>query len=153
MGKNKGDKLVLGNSMQSLSALLDNQPAAEGEVKMVFSQQSIVDHMPEAEKIVLGEPSNGILDEAIATVKAMSPEQLLSIGNAIADELVTITNESLGEEPDHHGDTSHGLSPKWIDWYCAVNSCRVWKAIAEGKRRLRAAKETPKRRKRVPNPK
>lgn len=148
MSKAKGDKIVLGNSMQSLATLLGKQePAGDGEVRQLFSPQALLDRLPD--NFLSPDP---ILEEALAAVKAMSPEQLKAIGNRIGDELVTITEELL-EEPDHHGDTSHGLNPAWIDWYCKVNSCRVWKAIAEGKRRLRAAKETPKRKKRVPNPK
>lgn len=145
MGKGKGDKLVLGNSMQSLSALLDKQePVSDGEVTTVVGKQALLDSLPETH--------DPILAEAIAVLKAMTPEQLKEIGDKIADHLMEFTHE-LVDEPDHHGETSHGLNPTWIDWYCKTNSCRVWKAIAEGKRRLRAAKETPKRRKRVPNPK
>lgn len=148
MSKAKGDKIVLGNSMQSLATLLGKRESAgDGEVRQLFSNQALLDQLPD--NFLSPDP---ILEEALAAVRAMTPEQLKEIGNRIGDELVTITEELL-EEPDHHGDTSHGLNPIWIDWYCKANSCRVWKAIAEGKRRLRAAKETPKRKKRVPNPK
>jgi len=215
MSKNKGDKVILGNSMQSLAALRANEPAGNGKIEMLMSNESIrkripeehleeingmltirpefrekylpaqlAEHYDELHKSIngprayasIGSMGKGrvdldletdvhkkgvvvrvfrdgeILEEAIAAVKAMSPEELLAAGNRITKELVEITKE-LVDEPDHRGETSHGLNPKWIDWYCKANSCRVWKAIAEGKRRLRASKETPKRKKRSVNPK
>lgn len=165
MSKAKGDKLVLGNSMQSLATLLGKQePAGDGEVRQLFSQRSLIDQLPEGyleaggtlpkgcTVLVIPDCHDPILEEAIANVKAMTPEQLKEVAAGMTSDLLGITQE-LVEEPDHHGETSHGLNPKWIDWYCAANNCRVWKAISEGKRRLRAAKETPKRKKRPNAPK
>lgn len=40
-------------------------------------------------------------------------------------------------EPEVRGETTFGLNPKWIDWYCRVNNTAVWKARKAGKEKLR----------------
>lgn len=40
-------------------------------------------------------------------------------------------------EPEIRGETTFGLNPKWIDWYCRVNNTAVWKARKAGKEKLR----------------
>ncbi|MNG47051.1 hypothetical protein D3C79_49180 [compost metagenome] len=40
-------------------------------------------------------------------------------------------------EPEIRGETTFGLNPKWIDWYCRTNNTAVWKARKAGKEKLR----------------
>ena len=40
-------------------------------------------------------------------------------------------------EPEIRGETTFGLNPKWIDWYCRTNHTAVWKARKAGKEKLR----------------
>lgn len=44
---------------------------------------------------------------------------------------------STDPEPEIRGETTFGLNPKWIDWYCRVNNTAVWKARKAGKEKLR----------------
>lgn len=44
-------------------------------------------------------------------------------------------------EPELRGDTTFGLNPKWIDWYCRVHGTAVWKARKAGKTKLRKLEE------------
>lgn len=44
-------------------------------------------------------------------------------------------------EPELRGDTTFGLNPKWIDWYCKTNGTAVWKARKAGKEKLRKLDE------------
>lgn len=44
-------------------------------------------------------------------------------------------------EPELRGDTTFGLNPKWIDWYCATHHTAVWKARKVGKAQLRKLNE------------
>ena len=126
----KNDQLVLGNKMKTLSI---NKPFDEintGEVKKVkimFSNRQVVKRSLTEQDI--------ILDEAITLVKGMSREQLY----------LAVKEKDIDAEPDYRGDTSHGLSVNWINWYCRQHNCRAWKALNEGKRRLRKASKNAKR--------
>lgn len=44
-------------------------------------------------------------------------------------------------EPELRGETTFGLNPKWIDWYCRTNHTAVWKARKVGKAKLRKLQE------------
>lgn len=63
-----------------------------------------------------------ILEEAIATVRDTPTEELLAL---------------VSPEPVLEGDTSFGLNRDWITWYAKTHNVRMFKAINEGRWRLR----------------
>jgi len=106
---------------------------------------------PEVEE-VLKQYSNPELRELVSKKirepKCYSEEEL----QASVDRIGSMTNEEIHSspfddilkarlghdpEPEIRGETTFGLNPKWIDWYCRTNNTAVWKARKAGKERLR----------------
>lgn len=110
---------MLGKTMKSLSAATEKDPA----LVIIPSRKQLEDRLTDDQLTAMGKQS--IFDEALSVVKNMTTEQL---------------QQFVSPEPPLRGETTHGLSVEWINWYGAKNKCRTWKTIREGKRRLRQNK-------------
>lgn len=63
--------------------------------------------------------------------------------NGISTDSEFFLEAKLSEdpEPELRGETTFGLNPKWIDWYCRTSHTAVWKARKVGKAKLRKLQE------------